>query len=222
LGDKKLSVVYDKDNVLMNMPANPKGMVEYLKDFVGGSQLTGGDLSLEADAKETFVLSMIIDLYRKDVFRAYAEEEVFVYQGFIKDELLQAVNNIRENSQNFSYHIFVLNSGFEIFTMEELEECLLSLIEKGLLKIENERYFPSGEGALFAGNFLVFENTIEVIVGQVKDGNLFRSNFLVLQAGPLDVVYLEKSEDKIIIECMSAMKVMELFATVIEGKPNIL
>jgi hypothetical protein len=78
--------------------------------------------------------------------------------------------------------------------MDQLEEILTSLMEKGLLKIQDNSDFHAGEGLLFAGNFLVIGNIIEIVVGQIKDEKLYRSNFLILQAGPLDIVYLEKSK----------------------------
>jgi len=178
-------------------------------------------LSLEARAKDVFVFSVITDLYRKDVFRAYADEEIFVYQGLNKEQLLESVNNIRTNSQNLSYHLFVLNSGFEEFTMDQIEEILSSLIKKGLLKVKDNSYFPIGEGLLFAGNFLIIENIVEIIIGQLKEDNLYQSNFLMLQAGPLDIIYLEKSEDNIIMQCMSSIKATEFLSTVLGEKPNI-
>lgn len=220
-GERKISVIYDQEGVVINMPANPNAMVEYLKDFVGGSKLTGGDLSFEARAEEAFVFSVIVDLYKKDVFRAYANEEIFVFQGVSKDQVLEALNHIRANSQNLSYHLFVLNSGFEQFEMAQLDRIVLSLMEKSLVKTENNNLFPIGEGLLFAGNFLVIENIIELIIGQVKDENLYRSNFLMLQAGPLDIVYIEKSGDNIIMECMSSINATEFLATVLGEKPNI-
>ena len=95
------------------------------------------------------------------------------------------------------------------------------MMSKGLVKRDGEYYAPQGEALLFAGNFLVIENIVEVIVGQVKEGKLYRSNFLLLQSGPLDIVYLEKAGDKIIIQCMSAVNALEFLATVLGEKPNI-
>ena len=220
--DDKVSLIYQADEAVINMPANPYGMVEYLKDFMGSSKLTGSDLSLNEYADEVFTFAAIADLYKKEVLKAYGAEEVFVCPGFKKQDILNAVNNLRTNSQSLAYHIFVLNSGFENFTVEKVEEILNSLVSKGLVKKEEEYYMPQGDALLFAGNFLVIENIIEVIVGQVKDGKLFRSNFLLLQAGPMDVVYLEKSDNKILLECMSPLNAETLLSTVLSEKPNII
>lgn len=220
-GEKKVSVVYDEDDVTINFPSNPEAMVEYLKDFMGGSKLTGSDLSLEIDSDSAFIFSVIVDMYRRDVFSAYANEEVFVCGGFSKDQFLEAANNIRENSQNLSYHLFVLNLGFEEFSLEALDQALELLTKEGLLKFENDRYYLIGEGVLFAGNFLIVESILDVTVGQLKDGLLYRSNFLILQAGPLDLVYLEKSEDHTIITCMSSLDTTEFIGKVLSEKPQI-
>lgn len=204
-GENSLSAAYKDDMAYFIMPSNPQAMAEYLKDFMGGSKLSGCDVSLEADACEVFVFTAVCDLYRKDVFRAYAEEEVFVYRGASKDNLLEAMNNLRENSQKLAYHIFVLNKGFEIIDEAKLEEAINSLAEKGLIKEEDNKYYPAGEGLLFAGNFLIIENMLELVAGQLHEDKLYRSSFAMLQAGPLDLVYMEKSGDKIIMECMSAL-----------------
>ena len=220
-GNRRVSLIYQEDEAIISMPADPQGMVEYLKDFMGSSKLTGSDLALEEDAAEIFVFATIADIYKKEVLKAYGAEEVFVYQGFTKQQLLEAVNNLRANSQNLAYHIFVINSGFEEFTPEKVEEILRSLMSKGLVKRDGEYYMPQGEALLFAGNLMVIENIIEVIVGQVKDDKLYRSNFLLLQSGPLDVVYMEKSDDKIILESISALDAETLLLTVLSEKPNI-
>ena len=67
----------------------------------------------------------------------------------------------------------------------------------------------------------VTQINVEVIVGQVKGEKLYRSNFLMLQAGPLDIAYLEKPEGEIIMECMSYINTIEFMATVLGEQPNI-
>ena len=220
-GNKKVSVAYLDDEIIINSPANTEGMVQYIREFTGGSKLTGGDLSLEVDVKEAFVFSTICDLYRKDVFKAYSEEEGFVYNGFSKEELLEACNNTRENIQSLAYHIFALNNGVGKLSMDDIDEVIEELKEKELIKENKGIYAPSGEGLLFAGNFLIIENINEVVVGQVKENKLFRSTFTLIQAGPLDLLYLEKSEDKIIMQCLSADSAIKFVATVLSEKPNI-
>ncbi|MDK2986525.1 MAG: hypothetical protein PWQ96_2169 [Clostridia bacterium] len=150
-----------------------------------------------------------------------AKEEVFVYTGFSLEDLWEGANNVRENSQSLAFHVFLHNSGFLKFTMEQVEQTLTSLINKGLVQKDNDVYRPVGEALLFAGNFLVFENIIEVVVAQVCGNNLYRSGFVLLQAGPLDVLYMEKSRDNILMECLSPLKTEELMAAVLDSKPNI-
>ncbi|MFZ5944731.1 MAG: hypothetical protein ACOYVD_11510 [Bacillota bacterium] len=220
-GDKKVSVVYQGDGATITMPSNPKAMAKFIGEYMGKSILTGSDLGIELPANEAFCLAVITDHYRKAVFSAYAKEEVFVYTGVSKDELLRASNTVRENSQSLAFHVFVINAGFPEFTLAIIEESLNNLSGKGLVKKENDVYRPVGEALLFAGNFLIIENIIEVIVGQVHNNNLYRSNFMLLQAGPLDVLYLEKSKENILLECLSALKAVELMTAVLDSKPNI-
>lgn len=219
--DRKLSLVYKDDEAVINMPANPVGMAEYLREFTGGSKLTGGDLSLEADGVEIFIFAAACDLYRRDVLKAYSEEEVFIYKGFTAEELLAAVNTIRDNSQSLAYHVFAVNNGFAEFSMDILAEFIESLEEKALIINKDNKYYPIGEGLLFAGNFLIIENIIELTVGQVKQGLLYRSGFTMLQAGPLDILYIEASAGKIIMQCMSADNAISLISTVLSQKPQI-
>jgi|GEM_PF-2913522 len=220
-GDKKVSAVYQGEEAVFTMPSNPRAMVKFIGEYMGKSSLSGSDLDVELPADEAFCLAVVTDLYRKAVFSAYAREEVFVYTGFSKEDLLEAANNVRENSQSLAFHMFLINSGFPRYAMEQIEKALGSLIDKGLVQKEDDVYRPVGEALLFAGNFLVFENIIEVIVGQVYENNLYRSSFMLLQAGPLDVLYLEKSRDNILMECLSPSKAEELMAAVLDSKPNI-
>ena len=221
-GNNKISVAYLDDEIIINSPANTEGMVQYIREFTGGSKLTGGDLSLGVNVKEAFVFFTICDLYRKDVFKAYSEEERFVYNGFSKEELLEACNNTRENIQSLAYHIFSLNNGAEKLLVDDIDEIIISLKERELIRDNEGIYAPSGEGLLFAGNFLIIENINEVVVGQVKENKLFRSTFTLLQAGPLDLLYLEKSGDKMIMQCLSADSAIKFIGTVLSEKPNII
>lgn len=220
-GDRKVSAVYQGEEATFNIPSNPGAMVKFIGEYMGRSSLTGSDLDLELKADEVFFLAVVIDLYRKAVFSSYAKEEVFVYTGFSKEDLLEAANNIRENSQSLAFHILLINGGFPQFIMEEIEKALENMTQKGLIQKDNDIFRPVGETLLFAGNFLILENIIEVVVGQVNKNNLYRSSFMLLQAGPMDVLYLEKSENNILMECLSPIKAEELIAIVLDSKPNI-
>ena len=220
-GDQKVSAVYQGEDAVFAMPAKPRAMVKFLGEYMGRSSLSGSDLDIELTAEEALCFAVVVDLYRKAVFSAYAKEEVFVYTGFSLKDLWEGVNNVRENSQSLAFHVFPLNPGFPRFTMEQTEQFLGSLIDKGLAQKDNDVYRPIGEALLFAGNFLVLENIIEVVVGQVSENNLYRSGFMLLQAGPLDVLYMEKSRDTILIGCLSPLKAEELMASVLNSKPNL-
>jgi len=220
-GEQKVSAVYQGEEAIFTMPSNPKAMINFLGEYMGRSSLSGSDLDIELTAEEALCLAVIADLYRKAVFSAYAQEEVFLYSGFSLKELWEGTNKIRENSQSLAYHVFLLNLGFTKFTMEQVEQTLTSLINKGMVQKDHDIYRPVGETLLLAGNFLVFENIIEVVVGQVDGNKLYRSGFMLLQAGPLDVLYMEKSKDKILMESLSPLKAEELMATVLDSKPNI-
>jgi hypothetical protein len=221
-GEQKVSAVYQGDEAVFTIPPNPKAMVKFIGEYMGRSSLSGSDLDIELTAGEALCFSVIADLYRKAVFSAYAQEEVFVYTGFSLKDLWEGANNVRENSQSLAFHVILLNSGVPKYTMEQVEQTLTSLINKGLVQQDNDVYRPVGEALLFSGNFLVFENIIEVVVGQVYGNNLYRSGFMLLQAGPLDVLYLEKSRDNILMECLSPLKAEELMAAVSDSKPNII
>lgn len=219
--DKQLSMTYKGEEMHIQMPAKSKAMINYLKEYLGGSTLTSVDLSLEIDAEVAFVFSVIIDIYRKSVFQALAEEAVFEYNGFSINEVIEQANVTRKNSQNLSYHVFILNSGFDTLSSESVENALKTLMDYELIKKKDSLYFPMGEGLLFAGNFLVIENIIECIIGELKSDELYRSNFLILQAGPLDLVYLEKSQENIIIQNMSAMDALAFLTTVLSDPAQI-
>jgi hypothetical protein len=220
-GDQRVSAVYQGEEAVFIMPSNPKAMVKFLGEYMGRSSLSGSDLDIELMAQEAFCFAVVSDLYRKAVFSAYAQEEVFVYAGFSLEDLWEGANNVRENSQSLAFHVFSLNSGFPRLSREQTEQILGSLIDKGLVQKDNEVYRPVGEALLFAGNFLILENIIEVVVGQVSENSLYRSGFMLLQAGPLDVLYLEKSGDSILLECLSPLKAQELMAAVLDSRPNI-
>ncbi|MBN2259215.1 MAG: hypothetical protein JW702_01580 [Clostridiales bacterium] len=219
--NQRISLAYLNDEVIINSPANTIGMANFLREYTGGSKLTSSDLSLEIGIKEAFVFGAICDLYRKDIFKAYSEEEGFIYNGFSKEMLLEAVSKTRNNTQSLAYHIYDINGGAGQLDADELGEILKSLEEKEMIREENSIYYPAGEGILFAGNFLIVENVIEVLVGQVKEDKLYRSRFTMLQAGPLDLLYLEKSEDKIIMQCLSADNASSFISSVLSEKPDI-
>ncbi|OPL09004.1 MAG: hypothetical protein AVO33_08850 [delta proteobacterium ML8_F1] len=218
---ERVSLSYSKDGVDLIHPANPRGMINFLQEYTGGSSLTGGDLSIELSPALMVLFGVISDLYRKAVFAAYAEEEIFNYRGFTSDELLDAALNVRNNSQSLAFHIKSLVPPGIAFDRDQILQALDSLLEQSLLKKEDHRYFPIDEALLFSGNFLVIESSLDVVVGQVHEGELFRSGFTVLQAGPLDLVLLEGSKESVTLQCLSAQSILSILGSVFENQPMI-
>lgn len=220
-GDKKISLSYTEEGLVVNFPASAEGMTNFMREYTGGSSLTGGDLNLELPSREMYLFAVLSDLYRRDVFKAYAEEETFYYRGFTQEELLELANTTRNNSQSLAYHVFAVTGGTGLFEAKEVATALESLEKQGLLSNDEGKYSPIGEALLFAGNFLVIENMLDVVVGQINKDLLYRSGFTVLQAGPLDLVYLEHSEGKVSLQCLSAQAILSIVQTVLADKPDI-
>jgi len=216
-----VSANYTEDGICLTHPSNPEGMINFLKEYTGGSSLTGGDLNLELPSDFMVLFAVVCDFYRKAVFASYSEEEIFLYRGFTADELLNAVNEVRSNSQSLAYHIKALARPGISFDSVLIEQALTVFMEKRLLKKEDDRYFPIDEALLFAGNFLVVENSLDVVVGQVHDGHLYRSGFTVLQAGPLDLVMIEGSKESVTLQCLSAQSILSILSSVMKEKPRI-
>ena len=220
-GEQKISLSYTEEGLVVTSPASAEGMTNFMREYTGGSSLTGGDLNLELPTREMYLFAVLSDLYRRDVFKAYAEEETFYYSGFTIEELLDLANTTRKNSQSLAYHVFAVTGGTGLFEAKEVITVLESLEKQGLISNNDGNYSPVGEALLFAGNFLVIENMLDVVIGQIHEDQLYRSGFTVLQAGPLDLAYLEHSEGKVSLQCLSAQAVLSIIQTVLAIKPDI-
>jgi len=220
-GERKVAAEYHGDDAVFQMPAKPLALANFIGDYTGKSPLNGSDLDLELPLEEGFALTAVFDLYRKAVFKAYAEEEVFVYAGFTLYDLIKVLNEIRESSQSLAYHLFALTGEIPEFDWQSVQELLESLLEKGLLKKDGAKHWPAGEALFFAGNFLIIENIITLTIGRVKDKALYRSGFVLLQAGPLDMLYMEKSGDNLILNSLAPLKAVELLGEVLSSSPII-
>ena len=216
-----VSVTYTEDGIALIHPGNPQGMLQFLKEYTGGSKLTGGDLDLNLPPADMVLFASVCDLYRRAVLAAYSNEAVFLYDGFTADDLLKASNETRNNSQGLTFHIKALAKPGILFESDEVKKTLSSFVEQKLLKQEEGLYFPIGEAVLFAGNFLVIENSLDVIVGQVHDNLLYRSGFTMLQAGPLDLVMLEGSEESVTLQCLSAQSILSIMSSIMSKRLSI-
>ncbi len=216
-----VSVTYNEDGVSLLSPANPQGMVNFLREYTGGSSLTGGDLDIELPPADMVVFAVICDLYRRAVFAAYSSEEIFQYRGFTAGDLLTAVTEVRDNSQSLAYHVKALVRPGLSFDSASIEQTLKTFIESGFLKTDDHRFYPVDETLLFCGNFLVIENSLDVVVGQVDDGKLYRSGFTALQAGPLDLVMLEGSGETVTLQCLPAQSILSILTEILSSRPAI-
>ncbi|HKL10325.1 MAG TPA: hypothetical protein VJ990_02720 [Clostridia bacterium] len=220
--DQKISLAYAKEGIVINSPSTAEGITNFMREYTGGSSLTGSDLELELPTRDMYLFAVLADLYRRDVFKSYAEEEAFFYKGFTKKELLDAANSTRKNSQSLAYHVYAVTGGTGLYESEEVEAILSAFEKKGLVKNENGAYSPVGEALLFSGNFLVVENTLDIVIGQIQDNILYRSGITILQAGPLDLAYLEHSQGTVTLQCMSAQSVLSIIQNILDSKPNII
>ncbi len=217
-----VSAVYEEDRVLLAMPPKTIRLMDLVEGYFGKSSVMGCNLSVQLDDVTAMVFLVLIDHYRRASFKAMAEEKEFLYTGAKQIDIQEGIDEIKENVQSLAYQLFLLRGGYPPISGTEVEESLQKCLALDLVSQQDGYYVPIGEAMLFAGSFLVLENFLSLVVGTQKDEELYRSHGLIIQAGPIDLIYMESTQEGILLECISSKEASSLLAEIIHLPADVI
>lgn len=202
--DQSISYASSFEDVYLEMPANTDVIAEYLSDYMGSSGITNADLTVDLNYKTSLVLSIIFDIYRKEILKSQISDEEFKQRGIQFDEILENVSNLRNNEINLAYYIHQLTKSDDQLEISDVKETIEILTDEKIVFVEDGKIYLLGESAYFGGAFLGIENVINLVIGKVENEECKKSEAYLIQAGVRDLVLLSKSQDKISFDCVSA------------------
>jgi hypothetical protein len=206
-----VSVSLGDEDLYISEVHKPLVYVDELKNHLGQSNFISSPMKLELSFDEALLFFLMVDTYRKSVFKAYSDDELFTQSEMSKENLETALEELKVGSQDFTSYLM---------SMEEevtLDKNIINKIEKltnlGLTS-GGDTLLLEGNGLLFAGNFLLIENLLSINVITEKE-EVEKNKLFVLQCGPTDLILIEKHYAGYYLETLSSNQVIELVSNLI-------
>ncbi len=215
---KKLSISSSPKGFILSNPAPLEKILLGMVENWGDSAISSNALKLELEEEPALIFAAMVDLHRRELFRAWSALSKFEPCSYMLDDIRDSLNNGREDGQWLAY-VFSKFAGWQDdIPAERLDEAMDALIHAKVLEKDEEetgRYRLAGEGLVFANNFLIISQIVKVEVGrELDDQKISRSEMLCVQAGMHDVICMEQFGNMLVIESVSneyVCKLLDLF-----------
>lgn len=170
----------------------------------------GGSGSVRTrDPEEAVTLAAVIDLHRRSLFRASADNTDFHPKKF---NTATIASTIETTGKSFQWLVWTLKllcsvgSDPSVYVVPALGR----LVSSGNLIQDGELFRLAPEGALLAERLLIVDSILSIRAGRIVPPDTYiRLNFVCLQAGLHDILSIEPVSGRLRFECLSSTAVME-------------
>lgn len=182
------------EGLLVSDPAPVQDIVRALKEYIGESSLQNMDFHTEISFEEALALAAVIDLQRRALLKAMAEDRDPVDSGFSVEAVYQEIVKENENAQ---WLVTLLREMTGVSPDRSgLEKSLGSLASAGLVSINNGSCQLTGQASGLANQFLLVNNLLSIRSGREMPGSeLAQVGFVCLQSGVTGLLTIQTAED---------------------------
>ena len=203
------SVTNKKDGFLVEQPVNPDEMIEGIQQLMGQSVLKSFEFETQLPELEAYVLMGIIDLNRQQRIEVLLNSSESELLRFGPEGVLIWTQNVPNDAQWFSSLLKdQLNAEYTL-TLSQFQTIFDTLETKGLIEKQGTDYLLANQSIGFSNQFLFTENLISVSMGQEEGEDVFRSGFMVVQAGVNDLLFIDSRDGEVQLEVLSSARLME-------------
>lgn len=207
------------DALVITANQSPEGLREIMSDIIGSSRLMTSGLEVSMGEKAARIFGALLDLSRRSAMGYYAGISP-LRVGFTREEILQFATE-ETDPRWITGALSRMPMEDRTLSTEELEESLKAL-EGALCVVYQENMVElTGEASVLAANLLVIEQQIDCRIGALRDGQLFRSDAVFLQAGLMDILMIDSGSEGFSFSSVSPQQVMEYLTAIMTQHPEL-
>ncbi len=204
---------------IINISNNNNIFSDVISQITGVSRLTNSELKVKCGVKSAIVLSLLIDLTRRNAIAAYAELNSEGKRFSVKD-IVNSHSLFNNGKWITAYVKEMYNSQL---SEEEVTESLKVLLKEGLAIKSDGLYALFQEANDFASNFLILENAIRVYCGKINDEKkIITAGCVFLQGGINDILMIDIDKESVEFYAMSSYLMLDHLNHLLLNEPDVL
>jgi hypothetical protein len=215
----KVSLSSSAEGLIVGSPAPLEQIMVGFLEHWGDSTLASSSLKLRLGRETSLVFAALVDLHRRDMLSTWASMSDFKDRVYTFNEIRDSLDDPTRDGQWLVNAVGTFSGWGKTLSVEEIREALSILIEKKVTETGNDGFLLANDGLSFANNFPLISQALRLEVGaQESSSEVVLSKMLCLQAGMRDHLYLEKDEDMLSVEAVSAHYIAEMVDSFLAGK----
>jgi len=222
-GQPAVSLINTVSGLVIDSPPVTDGIIETVSQYSGLSQLGYLDLDDELSYLEAQCLMAMIDLARKDVFKAYSEGNEIKSKHRAVEDVMSYLQHTDLDANSLLWLLQALMpEDVAAFDDAAVTKTLESLAERKFLDKHTDGYETVNYASLIAIRLMMVQSLYRVDMNVVNSsGDGMQLRFGVIQNGVRDLLYLEATEGSVRIVGYTSEGLLGLLTEVFNKPPEI-
>ncbi len=190
--------------------ANPQSILHILQDFIGVSNLKSINITGRFNVSEAMVIASILDIERRASLRAFVDEVPFNHNCYSANLIWRITNSTSSSIQWFVSIINDILGEHVTLSLQQVQEGINGLVEKGVMKKTGEQYQLIGDMALLPGRMIIIDNILSIHMSKLDEKkNIVSMGFTCIQSGVHDLLFVDYDGNEIVLESITSVGLLD-------------
>lgn len=214
-----VSVTETQEDFCIDNVAEPSSILKILKNFIGVSDLKSINITGRYTTSEAMVIAAILDIERRAALRTFIDELPITQATYTANMIWRITNSTSPSIQWFVSVIGDIIGDSGAISLQEVQEGIEGLVEKGILVKNGELYQSTGEVAKLSGRMIIIDNILSMQVTMLdNDNKTISSGFTCIQSGVHDLLFIDFDGNELVIESISSNGLLDCIEQFLNGK----
>lgn len=199
-----------QDSYTLNNETTIEEILSLIEDFIGKSSLKSINIYQKFNVQEAIVIASMLDLERRTVLRAFADELSYSNNGHSFNMIWRMVHSSNSSIQWLVYCFSEVIGEHLTLKQDQLKAVLGQLVDKKLIYENAGQYHLSDSMCQLANRMIVIDNILAIeTIGSAKDDKRTGSGFTCLQASIHDLLIVDYDGRDVLIETISSSSLLD-------------
>ena len=199
--------------------AKPNSILKILKDFIGVSNLKSINISGRYSIYEAMVIAAVLDIERRAELRSFIDELPITQASCTVNMIWRITNSTSPSIQWFVSILNDITGSNETMTLQQVQQGIEGLLEKGVLVKNGETYQSTGEMAKLSGRMIIIDNILSSNISLLgNEDSIISTGFTCIQSGVHDLLFIDYDGTEIAFETITSVSLLDCIEQFLNGK----
>ncbi len=209
-GTQSVQLAHTADELVLSAPADPESVLAEIRNFIGSLQRQTTSWSVQLPPPEMQALAALMDLRRRAVLRALADQRPVVPPPSDPAAIASAITAMNSNPQWFTAAVQSAATLPAEATPAQVQIALSALVGKNLAGQHGNSFLPGPEAIQVADRFLILNTFLSLNAARSnRQGATTSTSQAWLGSGAGELVHLAPAQDQLVFELVSSATALE-------------